>query len=91
MSSMRKIIAIAIAGLMLAIIVSTISCVTTNELRDKTGVQLWSENCNRCHNAPSPTDFSDAKWETIGAHMKIRANLTDGEVDKIVEFLQSAN
>ncbi|MEO6902300.1 MAG: cytochrome c [Bacteroidia bacterium] len=88
---MRKILATAVALLMLAIILSSISCATPNALRDKIGVQLWSENCNRCHNAPSPTDFSDAKWANIGAHMKIRANLTDEEITKIVEFLQASN
>lgn len=67
-------------------------CSTTeNVVSDKIGAQLWGENCNRCHNAPSPSDFTDAQWETVGTHMKIRANLTDDEVKKITEFLKSAN
>lgn len=58
---------------------------------EKTGAQLWGENCVRCHNAPSPPAFSDAQWETIALHMRVRANLTQEEVAKIVDFLKMAN
>jgi cytochrome c1 len=68
-----------------------IGCATSKTVTDKTGMQLWGENCIRCHNAPSPGDYSNAQWETIGMHMKLRANLTDVETNKIVEFLKSAN
>ena len=57
----------------------------------KSGAQLWGQNCVRCHNAPSPSAFSDRQWETIGQHMRIRANLTAKQTDKIVEFLKLAN
>jgi cytochrome c1 len=57
----------------------------------KSGAQLWAENCIRCHNGPSPTEFNDEQWKTIGLHMQDRANLTKMETDKIVEFLKSAN
>jgi cytochrome c1 len=89
---MKKIALILFVLFTAIVIAATLSgCATTNAVADKLGVQLWAENCNRCHNAPSPTDFSDAQWEKIGSHMKIRANLTDTEVKKIVEFIQSAN
>ncbi len=72
--------------------VSIISgCTATQAVSAKSGAKLWGENCLRCHNTPLPTDFSDAQWETIGMHMKLRANLTDDEVKKVVAFLQSAN
>ena len=67
------------------------SCSVSKEIADKSGATLWGENCLRCHNTPTPTDFSDAHWETIGMHMKLRANLTNDEVKKVVAFLQSAN
>ena len=91
MNLVRKIMGMSVVGFMLAIVFGSTSCTTSNAVGEKLGVQLWSENCNRCHNAPSPTNFSDAQWKTIGSHMKVRANLTDEEVNKIVEFLQSAN
>lgn len=57
----------------------------------KSGTQLWSENCTRCHNDRSPATFNDAQWEVAMHHMRIRANLTAEEHQKILEFLQSAN
>lgn len=58
---------------------------------DKTGATLWGENCNRCHLAPDPVAFSDAQWEAIGTHMRIRAGLTAEDSRKIIEFLQQSN
>jgi len=66
-------------------------CKATQAISTKSGAAIWGENCLRCHNSPSPTDFSDAQWEIIGTHMKLRANLTDDEVKSVVAFLQSAN
>ena len=71
--------------------VQSSSCVTSNAVSGKLGVQLWGENCNRCHNIASPNEFNDVQWAKVGTHMKIRANLTEEEVKKIVEFMQSAN
>lgn len=58
---------------------------------EKSGNQLWAENCTRCHNNRSPAAYSDAHWEVAMHHMRIRANLTAEEHTKILEFLQSAN
>ncbi len=66
------------------------SCAPSKAVAAKSGVQLWSENCQRCHNTPSPTTFSPEIWETVGMHMQTRALLTEAERDKIVEFLKSA-
>jgi hypothetical protein len=53
--------------------------------------QLWSETCNRCHNAWSPDQYSPAQWEVIMMHMRQRASLTGEEYKSILEFLQSAH
>tara|TARA_R110000764_G_scaffold213385_1_gene299768 strand:+ start:97 stop:417 length:321 start_codon:yes stop_codon:yes gene_type:complete len=58
---------------------------------EKSGAQMWGETCNRCHIAPSPADYNDTDWETISLHMRVRANLTEKESNKILEFLKSAN
>ncbi len=60
-------------------------------IASKSGSQLWGENCIRCHNNPSPADFTDEEWKTIGLHMQARANLTNEEAKKIIEFLCQAN
>ena len=64
------------------------SCTDSQKISMKSGAQLWSENCQRCHNTPSPSTFSPEQWETIGMHMQSRALLTDVEKNKIVEFLK---
>jgi len=57
----------------------------------KSGVQLWSDNCMRCHNSRPPEEFSAAQWETIVNHMRLRANLTGEESREIVAFLKASN
>ncbi|MCX6290478.1 MAG: cytochrome c [Bacteroidetes bacterium] len=66
------------------------SCAPTKEIADKSGAQLWGENCNRCHNAPSMDQYSKEQWPIIGSHMKLKAGLTDDEVNKIVSFLKGS-
>ncbi|MEI7629454.1 MAG: cytochrome c [Bacteroidota bacterium] len=66
------------------------SCAPTSAIAGKSGVQLWGENCQRCHNTPSPMTFSPEQWETIGLHMQSRALLTQDEKNKIIDFLKSS-
>jgi hypothetical protein len=56
----------------------------------KTGVQLWADNCMRCHNGRPPEEFSNGQWETIVHHMRLRANLTGEEAREITAFLQAS-
>jgi len=55
------------------------------------GSRLWAQNCARCHNSRSPSDYSPAQWDTAMLHMRIRANLTAEEHKKILSFLQDGN
>lgn len=89
MKKQKNILLIVIAVILFTTFIN--SCAPTSKITDKSGAQLWGENCVRCHNTPSPADYSDAQWETIGMHMKLRANITKVEHEKIVAFLQSAN
>ncbi|TSA34862.1 MAG: cytochrome c [Porphyromonadaceae bacterium] len=89
---MKKLTSLSIAFIVgIGTIIIINSCATTANIAAKTGTQLWGENCIRCHNAPPSSDYSPAQWETIGMHMKLRANLTDDETNKIVAFLKSSN
>jgi len=54
-------------------------------------VQLWSDNCGRCHNVRPPEEFSGAQWEVLVHHMRTRANLTGAEAREIVKFLQASS
>jgi cytochrome c5 len=70
---------------------TTSSAAKPTEKIAKGGSQLWSENCARCHNMRSPSAYSDAEWEVVMHHMRVRALLTPEEHKKILEFLKSAN
>jgi hypothetical protein len=63
----------------------------TAAVPEKGGAQLWSENCSRCHNLRPPQSYSNAQWEAVVHHMRIRANLTGEEARSITTFLQSSN
>ncbi len=65
------------------------SCAVSQKVQNKTGTQLWGENCGRCHNAPGPGEFSAANWDIIGRHMRVRANITETEEKKIIEYLKT--
>ncbi len=66
-------------------------CKVPQKIADKSGAQLWGENCMRCHNAPPATMYNDDQWKTIVTHMQVRANITKTEADKVLEFLQTSN
>jgi cytochrome c2 len=89
----KKIKFISLVSIMLfaGVIIFASSCVESQKVAMKSGPQLWAENCQRCHNTPSPTAFSANQWETIGLHMQSRALLTEKEKNKIVAFLQGVN
>jgi hypothetical protein len=65
-----------------------IGCASSAKITAKSGAQLWTENCQRCHNTPSPSTFSHEQWVTIGMHMQSRALITETEKNKIVAFLK---
>ena len=74
--------------LVLLVSTSLHSCKVSQAVADKSGAQLWAENCQRCHNIPSPASYTAEQWETIGMHMQTRAMLTTQERKKIVDFLK---
>jgi cytochrome c5 len=53
--------------------------------------ELWSQTCNRCHNALSPDQYSPAQWQMIMMHMRQRASLTAEEYNEILQFLQASH
>ena len=85
---LKKITFVVFFAMAVSIIVTFIGCASSQKIAMKSGAQLWAENCQRCHNTPSPSTFSAEQWKTVGMHMQSRALLTDTERDKIVAFLQ---
>ena len=52
--------------------------------------QLWSENCQRCHNARPASWYSEREWEVAMHHMLVRGYLTRHEHDSVMEFFRAA-
>ena len=84
----KHVIGLLLGGAGLLAFISLNGCFTSQKIAAKSGAQLWAENCQRCHNMPSPSTFSPDQWEIVGMHMQTRAQLTDKERDKIVDFLK---
>ena len=70
--------------------VESTSAASSDSNTNLSGEELWSNNCLRCHNIRPPTMYSNAQWDVIVHHMRIRANITGQEQRAIVEFLKSA-
>ncbi len=52
------------------------------------GAELYSMNCNRCHQERYPTERTAAQWRTILLHMEVRANLPAEQARTILQYLQ---
>ena len=65
------------------------SCASVKNVTNQSGSDLWANNCGRCHNAPPSTSYTNEQWEVLGMHMKMRAQVTDDDMKKIVGFLKS--
>jgi hypothetical protein len=52
------------------------------------GAELWTLNCNRCHMARNPAEFTAAQWRTIIRHMRVRANLPAAQVRELQKYLE---
>jgi hypothetical protein len=86
--NIKKLSIISILGLAIIIALTITGCKASQVVSNKSGAQLWAENCQRCHNTPSPSTFSPDQWETVGLHMQSRSLITDEERSKIVGFLK---
>ena len=58
---------------------------------EKSGAQLWEDNCTRCHYVRPPNYYSAAQWAVVVRHMRSRANLTGAEERKVTAFLQAGS
>jgi hypothetical protein len=53
-----------------------------------TGPELYAIHCNRCHPERYSPERTDAQWQTILLHMRVRANLPAEQARTILKFLQ---
>ena len=93
-TSVRWLIATAVAVLALGVVLPTVSRAedTKAEAEQRAllreGAQLWPVTCAGCHNARGPAERSPAEWETIVQHMRVRANLPGQDARAILEYLK---
>jgi hypothetical protein len=53
-----------------------------------TGGQVFKMYCAYCHNAPNLGERPFASYKNVAAHMRVRANLTGKEYEKVMDFLR---
>ena|SRR5215831_4487406 len=68
---------------------NTTSNVRSESSSQLSGQELWSMNCQRCHNMRSPIMYNATQWQVIVHHMRIRANITGSDARAIADFLKS--
>lgn len=54
----------------------------------RSGVEIWSQNCGRCHLPQPANQYTADQWESILYHMRLAARLTDAETEAVLAFLQ---
>lgn len=55
------------------------------------GATVFAWNCGSCHSERYPSEHTDAEWEVIVTHMRVRANLTGEQADAVLHYLKENN
>ena len=55
------------------------------------GAKLYNDNCGRCHNPRSPSEYSDREWPLIVTHMRVIGGLPGDQARSIEAFLRATN
>ncbi len=80
-----------LTGLALLILATEAVAQQTQESAVAAGARVYGGVCGRCHNPRSPLERDDRDWVTIANHMRVRGNLTGGQVSSVLAFLQATN
>jgi len=81
--SIQTLISAGFAGLILAV------APQSGTAQQRSGVDIWSQSCNRCHRPQPPNRYTADQWETIVEHMRQQARLTSDDADAVLAFLKS--
>ena len=82
--------ALLIAGGMIKLLTGC-ATIDATQISDRSGAELWSQACMRCHNFRDVASLSDREWDIAAHHMRVRGNLTAVEHEKILVFLKATN
>ncbi len=65
------------------------SATTTSEPTKIDGAAVYANNCNRCHEYRSPTEFNGPQWSIITTHMRVVGGIPADESRAVYEFLKA--
>lgn len=90
MSSNQRLLKVTVATVVLfAVLIQTGHAQQSKAVSE--GARVYGSMCGRCHNPRSPLERSDRDWVTIINHMRVRGNLTGGQVRDVLAFLKATN
>jgi hypothetical protein len=49
------------------------------------GEAVYKTNCTRCHN--TPPSMNERQTRVVVSHMRVRANLTEGDAKAVLQYL----
>lgn len=55
------------------------------------GAKVFGWYCGACHSERYPRERTDAEWEVIVTHMRVRSNLTGEQADAVLHYLKENN
>lgn len=55
------------------------------------GAKVYAWSCGSCHSERWPKERSDAEWDVIMTHMRVRANLTAAQTEAVLRYLKENN
>lgn len=53
------------------------------------GARVYANNCNRCHEYRSPTEFNGPQWSIITTHMRVIGGIPADEARAVFKFLKA--
>lgn len=53
------------------------------------GATVYADNCNRCHEYRSPTEFNGPQWSIITTHMRVVGGIPADESRAVFEYLKA--
>ena len=55
------------------------------------GAKVFGWYCGACHSERYPKERTDAEWEMIVSHMRVRSNLTGEQAEAVLHYMQENN
>ena len=74
----------------IAILLMSVSTASTaSPPADIDGATVYANNCNRCHEYRSPTEFNGPQWSIITTHMRVIGGIPADESRAVFEYLKA--